>query len=69
MLAQRFGAVTPFLRWFTRRCDDVAAISSYTRRTVRLTGAQHARSPTALRCRQRTKHGPRSQGRSSRWGG
>ncbi|MCB0112565.1 MAG: glycosyltransferase, partial [Caldilineaceae bacterium] len=49
VLAQRFGAVTPFLRWFTRRCDDVAAISSYTRRElVRLTGAQPRTIPYGI---------------------
>lgn len=34
VLASRFGFVKPFLRWFTAKCDDVAAISSYTRREL-----------------------------------
>lgn len=34
VLTRRFPLMCPFLRWFTRRYDDVAAISSYTRRTL-----------------------------------
>jgi glycosyltransferase involved in cell wall biosynthesis len=34
VLVQRFKFLRGFLRWFTRRCDDVAAISSYTRKEL-----------------------------------
>ncbi len=34
VLVQRFPFLRPFLGWFTRRCDDLAAISSYTRREL-----------------------------------
>jgi len=35
VMAERFSFVQPFLRAFTDRCDDVAAISSYTAREVK----------------------------------
>ncbi len=35
VMAQRFSFVQPFLRAFTNRCADVAAISSYTAREVK----------------------------------
>ena len=35
VMARRFSFVQPFLRAFTGRCDDVAAISSYTAREVK----------------------------------
>jgi glycosyltransferase involved in cell wall biosynthesis len=34
VLVQRFKFLRGFLRWFTRCCDDVAAISSYTRKEL-----------------------------------
>jgi glycosyltransferase involved in cell wall biosynthesis len=34
VLVQRFSFLRGFLRWFTRRCDNVAAISSYTRKEL-----------------------------------
>lgn len=34
VMAERYRPVQPFLRHFTLRCDDVAAISSYTARTL-----------------------------------
>ncbi|RME63854.1 MAG: glycosyltransferase family 4 protein, partial [Caldilineae bacterium] len=41
VLVKRFPALRPFLHWFVARCDDVAAISSYTRRELEtLTGVQ-----------------------------
>ena len=33
-MAGRYRLVQPFLRYFTARCDDVAAISSYTARNL-----------------------------------
>jgi len=34
VLAQRFPGLKPFVRWFAGRCDDLAAISSYTGREL-----------------------------------
>ena len=34
VLVRRFPVLHPFLGWFTRRCQDLAAISSYTRREL-----------------------------------
>ena len=34
VMAQRFPFLKPFVRWFARRCDDLAAISSYTAREL-----------------------------------
>ncbi len=39
VMSERVRAVRPFVRYFARRCSDVAAISSYTaRETVKITG-------------------------------
>ncbi len=34
VLAQRFKFLRAFVRWFVKQCDDVAAISSYTRKEL-----------------------------------
>ncbi len=43
VMAQRFPFLKPFVRWFARRCDDLAAISSYTARELTAIAAQEPR--------------------------
>jgi glycosyltransferase involved in cell wall biosynthesis len=49
VLAERFSFVKPFLAWFVGQCDDLAAISTYTRRTLTgLTGSVLERQPRTI---------------------
>lgn len=49
VLVRRFAFLRPFLGWFVRRCADVAAISSYTRRELTaLTGANPRTIPYGI---------------------
>ena len=45
VLAQRFPFLKPFVRWFVGRCDDLAAISSYTARALT---AMSGRTPRVI---------------------